>query len=207
MTISNYIRPVTVFVLGLVFPIAVLIQAYSGLTALSSAVKGSAGAQDPAAALSAARSELYSQNDYALFSQLYAESTNQAVVTNKQVMKISVMQIGFAAISLGLMFVVLGINDGGGEGKLAFADINLDFKTASTGALVFIVGAAMATAGGVMKNEYKTVSAQPFGPVGVSRAEATSLNAYKTCAAQAKADEVPACFASLYEQINAKALN
>jgi hypothetical protein len=204
---AGLIKSVAVIALGLVLPAVVIVQAYLTLGSLTDSLAQTAS---PAAAMSMfkeAQATVRNGNDYALFSQVYAETANQVVVTNKQIIKVAVMQIGFAAMSLGLMFVVLGINDGGGEGRFAFLKLNLDFKTASTGALVFAVGAAMATAGGVLKNEYRTVGVPQFAwGGGASQVELATLEAYRTCKAQASPEFFPTCFTRLYEKVNPEQL-
>ena len=205
--VAKLVKSFAVVTLGLLVPLVIMVQAYLNLGSLSDNLSRTA---NPAAAMemfTAAQKAARNGNDYALFSQVYAETANQRVLTNKQVIKVAVMQIGFAAISLGLMFVILGINDGGGDSKISFLDVKLDFRTASTGALVFVVGAAMATAGGVLRNEYTTVGAPQYVYAGgPSQAETDSLNAYRTCKAQARPAVFGECFASLYAQVNGEQL-
>jgi len=40
-------------------------------------------------------------------------------MVNKQIMKVSIIQIGFAVISIGMMLIILGINGGGAETSAA----------------------------------------------------------------------------------------
>jgi hypothetical protein len=145
-----------IVIFGFIIPIAILWQAYSGLSALATNVNEMRDV-DFMSILAKAKKEIQSSNDYALFSHIYSEQTNKSSMINKQTMKIAVMQIGFAVISIGIMLIVLGINDGGGEGGGEVGKFKLDFKTGSTGVLIFFVGAVMTTAGGVLKNEYATV--------------------------------------------------
>lgn len=148
-----------------------------------------------------ARPLLRSANDFSLYSVMAAEHTNRAVVTNKQVMKVAVMQIGFAVVSLGLMFVILGINDGGGSAVVGGSGLTFDFRTGSTGALVFVIGAAMATAGGVLKNDYQTVPVPTFaGTTGGDALYAQAQSAYAECS---KLGDTVAqeCFFKVFSQI------
>jgi hypothetical protein len=158
-------RNAAILLFGIFGPIVLLFQAYTGLSSARSDLRVLSSQQSVAKALGEAKPHLGDANDYALFSMMHAERTNLAVVTNKQNLKLAVMQIGFAVISLGLMFVILGINDGGGEGEGEAGGVKFNFKTGSTGAVVFVIGAAMATAGGVMRNEYKTVEVPKFQSV------------------------------------------
>lgn len=187
--------------LGIIVPMVVLAQAYVGLADLGATVGRDAYAASPAKMLAEAKPALASANDYALFSLLSAEHTNQVVVTNKQVMKITIMQIGFAVISLGMMLVILGINDGGGSGAASVLDLKFDFKTGSTGVLVFVVGAAMATAGGVLKNDYTTVPLPGYVAQPTATGDADIRAMYATCKANAGANYA-ACFAKSFERFS-----
>jgi hypothetical protein len=138
------------------------------------------------------------------FSLLYSESANQKTMINKQVMKVSIMQIGFAVMSIGTMFIVLGINDGGARGSAHFSGLKVDIRKASTGVLIFLVGAAMATAGGVLKNEYSTVTIPKYGlsektkeVLGKQRWQEIF---YKHCKEKPH-DEAAQCFYHLYVQL------
>ena len=207
MAKPNITQQAAIVVLGIVFPVLILAQAYLGLASLARSIDRSMRPDQVVETFRQVRPQVKSPNDYALYSEMFAENVNQTIITNKQIIKVVVIEIGFAAMSLGLMFVLLGFNDGGGEGGAAFGGIKVDFKTASTGALVFMVGAAMATAGGVLKNEYKSVPLPQYivtDAGGPSEAETTSLEAYRKC--QSAGDEFPACFASLYGQINKEQL-
>lgn len=207
MPSKDIAKSAAILILGIIFPILILAQAYLGLASLGRDIDRSMKPEKIAQVFKGVQPLVKSANDYALFSEMYAENVNQTIITNKQIIKVVVMQIGFAAMSLGLMFVLLGINDGGGEGRVGWGGVTIDFKTTSTGALVFSVGAMMATAGGVLKNEYKTIPLPQYigtAEAGPSEAEAESLEAYRKC--QSAGSEFPACFVSLYGQINAEQL-
>lgn len=201
MKIAAVSRSLAVMAFGIFVPLALLFQAYAGLNSLGERVAKSTGANSSAQIFSEARQYLHDANDYALYSVIAAERTNQLVVTNKQIMKIAVMQIGFAVASLGIMFVVLGFNDGGAEGALNAGGVKFDMKTGSTGAVVFVIGAAMATAGGVLRNDYSTVpipgyieSADATG----SQAHAMATTRFRKCAAQAREVRYE-CFYKFFE--------
>jgi hypothetical protein len=203
----NFISGIAVVVLGVVFPILILAQAYLGLASLARNIDRSLSQDQVVDVFERVQPLTKSANDYALYSAMFAENVNQTVITNKQIMKVVIIEIGFAAMSLGLMFVMLGFNDGGGEGGVGWGDVRIDFKTASTGALVFVAGALMATAGGVQKNEYKSVPVPEYialGPSGPSEAEKSNFEAYRNC--EALGDEFAACFLSLYQQLNEEQL-
>ncbi len=207
MAKSNVISGIAVVGLGVVFPVLILAQAYLGLASLARNIDRSLSQNEVVAVFRQVQPLVKSPNDYALYSEMFAENVNQIIITNKQIIKVVVIEIGFAAMSLGLMFVLLGFNDGGGEGGVSWGEIRIDFKTASTGALVFLVGAVMATAGGVLKNEYKSVPLPEYIALessGPGAEEASSLEAYQTC--KEAGDHFAACFLSLYQQINEEQL-
>ncbi|MEL6487498.1 MAG: hypothetical protein AAFQ13_10200 [Pseudomonadota bacterium] len=186
---SDIAKGAAVAIFGIIVPIAILFQAYLGLSELRSDVSKHLTEQTTSEEYKQVRPLLQGANDYAFYNLLYSEKTNLAVVTNKQVMKVTVIQIGFAAISLGLMFVMLGVNDGGAEGAVEGSGIKVDFKTSSTGAVVFVVGALMATAGGVLKNEYVTVPIPGYidrGDGVNQQAHIQALEIYEDCRSQPK---------------------
>jgi hypothetical protein len=194
----------------MILPIILIAQAYASLHSLNGVLEAAARAADPRSNLADVQKLLRSSNDYLLFSQLSAERANEAVLINKQVMKSVVMQIGFAVCSVGLMFIVLGITDGGATTRVSWMTLKVDFKTASTGVLVFVIGAAMATAGGVLRNDYNTVPIPPFAPDGsVNSAAMTnyaySLDAYRQCMKLPAADR-EGCFARSFAKINKEVL-
>lgn len=203
------INGIAVVVLGVLFPVLILAQASLGLASLARNIDRSLNQDEVVEVFKKVQPAVKTANDYALYSEMFAENVNQTIITNKQIIKVVVIEIGFAAMSLGLMFVLLGVNDGGGEGGVSWGEARIDFKTASTGALVFLVGAVMATAGGVLKNDYKTVPLPQYialdGSSGPSAEETSTLEAFRKCKADA-GDDFAACFVSLYQQINQEQL-
>ncbi|MCJ1958667.1 hypothetical protein MUB10_27560, partial [Klebsiella variicola] len=73
-------------------------------------------------------------------------------------MKLTIIHIGLAVISVGMMFIILGINDGGGEGGVKLSGIDFNFKTVSSGLAIFIAGALMASGGALINNIYTTAA-------------------------------------------------
>ena len=120
---------------------------------------------------------------------------------NKQIMKVTIMQIGFAVISVGMMFIVLGINDGGASGGAEVSGFKFDFKSGSTGVVVFVVGALMATAGGVLKNDYNTVPIPEFVYLSTHPEYTKSINAYIECKKFSE-DKFRDCFIGVFQNIN-----
>ena len=202
-------------VFGVMFPVLILFQAYTGFGTLKDDVSYKTTTTDLITNLSAAKANIESANDYALFSLLYVEHANQKTMINKQIMKTSVMHIGFAVISIGIMLIIFGIQgggEGGAEGKFGIQDITFDFKTGSTGVAVFCVGALMATVGGVLKNEYTASTIPSFETVRVSKSSVANLpdtyqknlDAFRKCASFGENAET--CFMQAFLQINEDAL-
>jgi hypothetical protein len=197
-------QQIAIVLFGIVFPIYVLFQAYQGITSLKDDVGYTTSVADLIKEFSDVGKNINGANDYALFSLMYVEHANQKTMINKQVMKAAIVHTGFAVISIGMMFIIIGINDGGIESSTGSGSLKFDFKTGSTGVGIFIIGALMATAGGVLKNDYSTSKIPMYG--GDSNINYfTSLNAYKTCYAES-AEHPEKCFASLFKQINERYL-
>jgi hypothetical protein len=99
------------------------------------------------------------------------------------------------------MFIVLGINDGGAQVTGGTDEIKFDFKTGSTGVLVFVVGALMATVGGVLKNDYSTVPIPTFYYNNAPSEYSKSIDAYNECKEKGK-EIFQSCFIGIFEDIN-----
>lgn len=126
---------------------------------------------------------------------------------NKQVMKTSIINIGFAVMSIGLMLLVLGIESGGAEASAAVNELEFNLKTGSTGVAIFVVGAIMATLGGVLKNDYQTSQIPNYEHVSLPNIDLHLLRsraAYKECTKFGT--EFESCFAQAFFQINSEAL-
>jgi len=204
--VERWSHSMAILVLGVLFPVLVLIQAYGALSKLTPAIVAWRDANSAEEAFARIQPKLRSANDYALYTVMRLEATNNAVVTNKQVMKVVIMHLGFAVVSVGLMFVVLGIEaKDGGEGGVEVAGLKVDFKTASTGVLVFVVGATMVTLGGVLRNEYATVGVPEYVLEGKDPNAEASLERFRFCKANNQAS-LSDCFAQAYYEINKEAL-
>ncbi|MBO9545342.1 hypothetical protein [Caulobacter sp.] len=207
--VERWSHSVAILVLGVVFPILVLIQAYGALSKLTPAIVGWRDGNGAEEIFAKVQPQLKSANDYALYTVMRLEATNNAVVTNKQIMKVVIMHLGFAVVSVGLMFIVLGIETkvGGGEGVIEAVGLKVDFRTASTGVLVFVVGATMVTLGGVLRNEYSTVGVPGYVTTAGPDAKAQeSLARFKFCEKNHPPEDLAACFAPSYYEINEEAL-
>lgn len=152
------VRILAVVLFGAIFPSIVIYGAFSDISKLTSRIDYEGDLKDVVSAYSSIlEKKPEGSNEYILLSLLITENANQNAMVNKQVMKAAVMQIGFALISIGLLFIVLGFNEGGMDGTGEVGDFKFDFKTASSGLSAIVIGSIVATMGGVLKNEYRTV--------------------------------------------------
>lgn len=198
-------RQVAVLLFGVVVPLFILAQAYIGLASLGKDVGYTNTQDDLIQTLSTAKQSLANGNDYALFSLLYTEHANQKTMVNKQIMKVAIMQIGFAVTSIGMMLIILGFNDGGASGSTEVSGMKFDFKSGSTGVVVFLAGALMATAGGVLKNDYNTVPIPEYVYVESNQDHTKSINAYIECKKLGD-EKFKDCFIGFFQKINKGAL-
>lgn len=198
-------RQAAVLLFGVVVPLFILAQAYIGLASLGKDVGYTNAHEDLTHTLSTAKQSLANGNDYALFSLLYTENANQKTMVNKQIMKVSIMQIGFAVMSVGMMLIILGFNDGGASGVAEVSGMKFDFKSGSTGVVVFLAGALMATAGGVLKNEYNTVPIPEYVYVESNQEYTKSINAFIECKKLGD-EKFKDCFIGFFQKINQGAL-
>jgi hypothetical protein len=199
--IEKRIKSISIIVFGIIVPMFVLFQAYSGISTLTNNVIYDDKIEDVVANYKEINEIPMDGNDFSLFSLVYTEHANQKMMVNKQVMKVSIIQIGFAVISIGMMLIVLGINDGGADSSAGFGGVSFDIKTGSSGVFVFVVGAIMATAGGVLKNDYNTVPIPAYYYQTETIEHTKTLTAYRECM---KLGPVvfDLCFKTAFEEIN-----
>jgi len=191
-------RLLAFLVLGLALPTVLIFQAHESMGRMSEVASDGNDIATVLRSLPASVQNLRSQNDYALLSIAMVEASNQRTMLTKQRMKMSVMHIGFAVISLGLMMLVLGLEAGGVEvigGPSQSLSLNL--KTTSTAVTAIVLGAAMSAAGALMPNQYTTVSIPSYAPLSNYAAEERLLklrSLASQCAAEAKPPNLAACF-------------
>jgi len=200
MNLRNVARQASIVIFGVIFPVYVLFQAYQGVAGLQNNVSYNKTLTQLVADFADAKKNIDSVNDYALFSLMYVEHGNQKTMINKQTMKAAIVHIGFAVMSIGMMLLILGINNGGIEGSAGTENLKFDFKTGSTGIAVFVIGSVMATVGGILKNEYSSSTIPMYEGAG-NEQYAKSVNAYKSCFTS-KSENPEKCFAGIFEQIN-----
>lgn len=185
---NKFIQYFAVAIFGITIPVYLMGAVVTNVSAVNQEISYAGSLDSTIQSFSEAKAHLENPNDYALLAMLSAESANQKTMINKQIMKVTVVQIGFAVISIGMLFVVLGFNEGGAEGGASNGVVSFNFKTGSSGLAAIIVGAAMATLGGVLNNAFSTVQVPMFsGLAGVSNVLETDKNvsivveAFKAC--------------------------
>ena len=175
--LRNWVKGLLTLVFGLLLPCAVTYNAFvvtskvMDSTLEKPSVIASAPGQAPGNLLTsfeAIKSHLHTKNDYVLLTALYLEQTNMKTFISKQLMKTIVIHLGFAVMSIGLCFIILGINEGGVQTGTEGGPISFNFTTGSTGLAAFVIGAAMASGGGLLSNEYKTIEVSGYIAGGVS---------------------------------------
>jgi len=190
------VKSVSVLMFGVIVPVVILLQAYYGLKALSTDVGYKMTTEQLVALYPEAKKSLADGNDYVMLSLMLAEHANQKTMVNKQVMKVAVIEIGFAVISLGIMFIILGINDGGIAASGEVSGSKFDVKTGSTGVAVFVIGAVMATVGGVLKNDYATVPLPNFSS---GAPQMDQLNRGREVCKAISGKDDSSCFAKVFD--------
>lgn len=164
-------RLVLILILGLVAPTVLLYQAHEAISNLDNEMGSSIQVELLSKAMPAPTQGFNSANDYALFSLALVESNSFRALINKQRMKIAVMHVGFAIASVGLLFIVFGVDQGGIEAGGEAKTVAWNLKIASTGVAVFVLGSLLAGAGGLIANPYETAGIP--GYAGTSRSPAT----------------------------------
>ncbi|WP_321948304.1 hypothetical protein [Paraburkholderia sp. J10-1] len=156
-----------VVVFGGIVPVLLIVLAILGLRDLQTTfAPGKDNVVQTLTSVQKVVSDSKDVNAYALASFMFAEHSNFGVVHDKQRMKVVVIQIGFAVASIGIMFILLGVNDGGAQVAAKSTVGKVDFKTASTGLVTFLIGAGMAYGAGIIPNEYTTVGVPRYGAMG-----------------------------------------
>jgi hypothetical protein len=110
------------------------------------------------------------------------------------------------------MFIVLGIEAGGAEATAQGLSVTVNFKSASTGLVTFVVGSALATIGGVLPNDYTTAPIPSFAIANSTSTDKTSANdqaiaAFRDCKLKYQEEsKFQNCFADIFRQLNDGAL-
>jgi len=178
---NTYLKIFASLLFGLIIPTSLLFNVIISVSKLDILIGHTDSVKQVIENYKSVKDDLDSANDYALLSVLAAENANQKTMINKQVMKLAVIQIGFAVISIGLLFVVLGFNDGGLKLSGQGSELSFNVMTGSTGLAAIIIGASMSTLGGVLKNDYQTVEVPRYHAVGESPVIHDVSNALHQC--------------------------
>jgi hypothetical protein len=168
-------RNIAAITFGVVLPVLLLYTAFSNLQEVSKKFYSVESEQALLKSYTPLKETLTTANDYILYSLMYVEQSNQKTMINKQAMKLTIIHIGFAIMCVGIMFVVLGINDGGAEAGAPLAGGLINIKTASTGFAIFLGGAVMASGGALLNNHYATAAVPGYIQVLTQTAQPTSV--------------------------------
>lgn len=149
---------------GVILPAFLLAQAYQSLAVINSTFPRHSDLSEAVQNMPERVRELETTNDYVLMSALFFENANQRSLASKQRMRIAVMHIGFAVLSLGLLLILVGIDVGGiaVQGEHPASGVGMSLKIASTGVVVFLIGGLLAGAGGLIHSKYSTASVPSF---------------------------------------------
>lgn len=197
------LKGLAIFIFGIIIPVLLIYNAHNNMQNLK--IDDPVN-RNPVVVFLQGKKTISSNNDYYLFSLLYTESANQKSLFNKQLMKISIMQIGFSIMSLGIMFVLLGFNDGGAEitSGSKGAGIDLSFRSTSTGIIIFTIGATMAATAGISKNSYSTVPIPSYSNQN-NQNLTKSIAVYKQCKVF-ETNKFRECFTKSFYEINKEEL-
>jgi len=208
------LRLLAVLVFGALFPALMLYHSYTSINTLGESAYYETSSSELIDDFAKVKESIDKPNDYALYSLMHVELGNQNTMLNKLMMKSMIIYIGFSVISVGIMLIVLGIRYEGAdglEGTFEGAGVKVDFKTSSSGVVVFCAGAVMSTLGGVLNSQYTAstipnfeASRSPNSDEG--RSYRSALHYFKECnKRQEKIKE--ACFYSAFRKTNKGKLN
>lgn len=194
------IKLLATLILGFIFPIALIYQSYIGMQTLTSDFKATSKTESMIGEVQQLKQLIHNSNDYKFASLVFLENKNFEVMKRKQIMKVTVIQLGYAMMSIGLMLIMLGFEDKEHAISGGWDSFKLDFKTGSTGALVVVIGAVMATLGGVLKNDYSNNPLPPYETYQESPKNDEVTSMYNGCIEMNKVNTAAAeCFIKSYK--------
>jgi hypothetical protein len=158
----TFVRLAAAVSLGLLLPLLLMFQAYQAESQTVDSMRKQTTLAEIVGGVPESMRRLDSPADYQLLMSIFLESSNQKVVLQKQLMKSGVIEIGFAVMSLGMCCILLGFDAGGLDGEFAAEKIKAKFKIVSSGIAIFVLGAALAGAAGLLPNPYETIGNPPF---------------------------------------------
>ncbi|WP_374419507.1 hypothetical protein [Chromobacterium sp.] len=154
-------RVLLIFFFGVVLPLLFMYGTYTQTTeVIAKLLKTELISPERIMATSKGFNKEY--NDYMMYSWSQAQLVNQTVVMAKLHIRAAIISIGLSSMSIGVMFVVVGINDGGGNLSVGGRGVSFSLITNSTGAIVFTIGAMMAAVSGLYPIRLSTGSLPAF---------------------------------------------
>lgn len=196
----GFLKLLAILFLGFIFPIALIFQSYIGMQTLTSDFKTTSKNEGAVSEVQQLKKLITTSNDYNFASLVFLENKNFEVMKRKQIMKVTVIQLGYAMMSIGLMLIMLGFEDKEHALSGGWDSFKLDFKTGSTGALVIVIGAVMATLGGVLKNDYGNNAIPPYKTYQESTRNDEVTSIYNGCIEMNKQNSGAAeCFINSYK--------
>lgn len=155
------VRAIATVLLGIVMPLYLLLSAHRTVVGLDQAVTSAADLSQVASSLPDPVKRFSSGNDYSLLFSAYVEQGIQRTALNRLRMKSAIMQVGLAISCVGLLFIVFGIDGGGLEASAPLSEkVGVNIKIATSGALVFVLGALLSAGGGLMPTTHTGGAAQ-----------------------------------------------
>ncbi|MCF2845816.1 hypothetical protein NH514_00305 [Pseudoalteromonas sp. ACER1] len=152
-------------IFGLIIPGILTFNVMGNLAQLEQSINSKQDLEKVASIYRTLKEEVEVQNQYALASYLFSSAINQNTLINKQIMKTVAIHIGFSVISFGVLFIILGINQGSISASGTFANsTSIDFKSGSMGVGVILIGGVMVTTAAIHTNEYTGVSIPAYKP-------------------------------------------
>lgn len=170
-------RVLAIFILGVVVPVLLVIQAYRTLQAVDEMARSPISAHGLFGDLPRPIQEYRTSADYQFTAMVFLEQSNLRVMLLKQLMKSSVMNIGFAVMSIGLTCILLGFDAGGYHADAEAGSAKFKVQAVSSGIGIFLLGALLSAGGGLLPNPYEPEGMPVFKLAGVLAPGATVADA------------------------------
>jgi hypothetical protein len=159
------IQMISAFALGIIIPIIVISIALTRMNDVMDSLDSRMSVSEIEEQISSLQGKMNHSNDYALYTVMFLERTNESVVISKQLIRSMVVLIGLTVICIGLAFAVLGVKEGGVDLNGSVQGFAFDVKASTPGLAAIAVGAIMVTIGGVWPGQYTTNQSPSFGPM------------------------------------------
>lgn len=159
------IQMISAFALGIIIPIIVISIALTSMNDVMDSLDSRMSVSEIGEQISGLQGKMNHSNDYALYTVMFLERTNESVVISKQLIRSMVVLIGLTVICIGLAFAVLGVKEGGVDLNGSVQGFAFDVKASTPGLAAIAVGAIMVTIGGVWPGKYTTNQSPSFSPM------------------------------------------